>query len=182
MFKLPTGDALIDPKKVLAEAGLATGMRYADFGAGTLGHFVFPAADMVGPDGHVYAVDILKGSIAGIESRIKIESVTNLTPVWGDIEKLRGVAIDDRSVDLVSIVNITGLIKKSPSVLDEVKRVIKPGGKLLLVDWEKGGSFFSQATPRATPADIEPIATAAGFKVEKRFRAGPRHWGMLLSR
>jgi ubiquinone/menaquinone biosynthesis C-methylase UbiE len=183
MYRLPTGGALLDPVQVLTRAGLASGMTYADFGCGPLGHFVFPAAAMVGDKGHVYAVDILKGAIAGIESRLKMEPAGNLTPVWGDIERLRGVDIPDRRVDLVSLVNITALVKKSPGVLTEVKRVLKPSGKLLLADWEKSTAAFGpQAAHPSAPEDLEPVAAAAGFKVLTRFKAGPHHWGLVLSR
>jgi len=57
---LPSGRALLDPNKILKEAGLADCQTYADFGCGTLGHFVIPASIIVGEQGKVYALDILK--------------------------------------------------------------------------------------------------------------------------
>lgn len=181
MPTLPTGRALLDAPAILAQTGLAINMHYADLGAGTLGHFVFPATDMVGPNGKVYAVDILKGALAGIESRAKMEEVTNLIPVWGDIERLRGVDVSEHSLDLVSMVNITGLLRKSPTVLEEVKRLLKPGEKLLLVDWKlSGASFGPPAEKRVSPEIIQLLAEKAGFVLEKTFEAGPHHWGMIM--
>jgi len=55
----PTGRALLDPVKILQNAGLTEGQVYADFGCGTLGYFVLPATDLVGLGGKVYALDIL---------------------------------------------------------------------------------------------------------------------------
>ncbi|OGL66925.1 hypothetical protein A2856_00255 [Candidatus Uhrbacteria bacterium RIFCSPHIGHO2_01_FULL_63_20] len=182
-MKLGNGSALLDPVAVLAEAGLAVGQSYADFGAGTLGHFVFPASEMVGKDGKVWAVDILKGALAGIESRMKIEGVNNVKPVWGDIERVNGVAIPDGSADLVSITNITSLVKKSPGTLNEVKRVLTPRGTLLLVDWNKdGASFGPPAARRMDPDEIQAVARQAGFALAKAFRAGPHHWGLVLKK
>jgi ubiquinone/menaquinone biosynthesis C-methylase UbiE len=183
MATLPTGRALLDAPAILAKAGLALDMQYADFGSGTLGHFVFPATDMVGPKGQVYAVDILKGALAGIESRAKMEQATNLTTVWGNIEKVGGVKITAASLDLVSIVNIVKLLMKSPAVWDEIKRVLKPTGRLLLVDWKlSGGSFGPPAERRLAPETMTPQITQAGFKIEQSFEAGPHHWGLVLKR
>ncbi|TAK04021.1 methyltransferase domain-containing protein [Patescibacteria group bacterium] len=180
-MKLSTGCALLDPKAVLAEAGLSVGASYADFGAGTLGHFVFPASEMVGKDGRVWAVDILKGALAGVESRMKLEGMSNVTTVWGDIERLHGVSIPDAAADLLSIVNIASLIKKSPDVLKEVKRVLKRGGTFLVVDWDKAGaSFGPPAARRLSAEELVPIVTSAGFVQHKSFRAGPHHWGLVF--
>jgi ubiquinone/menaquinone biosynthesis C-methylase UbiE len=175
---LPTGRALLDAPAILQKAGLSVGMRYADFGAGTLGHFVFPATSMVGDNGHVFAVDILKGALAGIESRARLEQVSNLETVWADIERPGGVAIDDESLDLVTFVNITGLILKSPTVLEEAKRLLKPGATLVLVDWKRaGGGFGPPAEKRPDPAAVRQAAEAAGFKLVEEFEAGKHHWG-----
>lgn len=171
----------MDAPAILAKTGLALDMNYADFGAGTLGHFVFPATDMVGPKGKVYAVDILKGALAGIESRAKLEKTTNLFPVWADIERLGGVDIPEHSLDLISMINITGLLKKSPSVFEEMKRLLKPGGKLLLVDWKiSGGAFGPPKEKRNTPEEIQALAEKAGFVWEKSLEAGPHHWGLVM--
>ncbi|MBU0646530.1 class I SAM-dependent methyltransferase [Patescibacteria group bacterium] len=181
MPTLPTGRALLDAPAILAQTGLGLDMHYADFGSGTLGHFVFPATDMVGPNGQVYAVDILKGALAGIESRAKMEKVNNLKAVWGDIERLKGVDVPEHSVDLISMVNITGLLKKSPAVFEEMKRLLKPGGQLLLVDWQiAGASFGPPAEKRVSAETIKPLAEQAGFVLENSFPAGPHHWGLIF--
>lgn len=181
MPTLPTGRALLDAPAILAQTGLALNMHYADFGSGTLGHFVFPATDIVGPEGKVYAVDILKGALAGIDSRAKLEKVTNLQTVWADIERIKGVNVPERSLDLVSMVNITGLLKKSPTVFEEIKRLLKPGGKLLLVDWKmQGASFGPPVEKRVTPEAVQPLAEKAGFVLEKALEAGPHHWGLVM--
>ena len=180
---LPTGRALLDAPAILGQAGLALGMHYADFGAGTLGHFVFPACEMVGANGKVYAVDILKGALAGIEGRAKMERANNLTTVWGNIEEIGGVGIPEKSLDLVSVVNIAKLLKKSPAAFGEIKRVLKPTGKLLLVDWKISGASFGPPSERRTsPEEMGPEITKAGFAAEKSFAAGPHHWGLLLRR
>ncbi len=181
---LPTGRALLDPERILTEAGLSLGETYADFGAGTLGHFVLPASAMVGKSGRVYAVDILPGALSGVEGRARSEGAVNLTTVWGDLEHPQGTKdIPEASVDLVSLVNVAGLLKKSGNTLKNALRVLKPNGRLLVVDWDKAGTPVGPPVGhRHNPEEVQPIAEAAGFKVEKSFRAGPHHWGLLFHR
>src|SRR3989338_3646070 len=86
-----TGRALLDAEKILADAGLKSGMRFADFGCGELGHFAFAAARLVGETGIVYAVDVRKDALATLESRARQANVRNLTAVWGNMEIAGGV-------------------------------------------------------------------------------------------
>lgn len=183
MTWLSTGKALIDPHRVLQRAGLDLAKTYADFGSGPLGHFVFAGADLVGPTGRVYAVDILKGALAGVESRMALESTHQITTVWGDIERPHGVNIPEASVDLVSINNITGLMLRSPGVLGEVKRVLKPEGRLLLVDWKREEAPLGPPLERRVdPETVSATVEDAGFRRAASFEAGPHHWGMIFDR
>ena len=180
MTALPTGRALLDSVAILAKSGLTLDMHYADLGAGTLGHFVFPATDIVGPGGYVYAVDILKGALQGIESRARLEQVTNLTAVWGDIERKGGVNIPEHSLDIVSLINISSLILSGSDIMTESMRLLKPNGKLLLVDWKPGAEPVGPPPNKRPPqADVQKIVEQAGFRLIKTFDAGPYHWGAL---
>lgn len=180
---LPTGKALLDAEKILAKAGLVAGMTAADLGCGTIGHFTFPAARIVGEHGKVYAVDILKGALEGIESRARIESVHNVETVWGDLEREGGVRIPDGSIDMVLMVNVATLAKKTPSVSVEVKRLLKTGGKLLAVDWKPNKSGIGPSShDRVGAEEMAKVFTKHKFVVIKEFDAGPNHWGLVLKK
>ncbi|MCX6779720.1 MAG: hypothetical protein NT034_00885 [Candidatus Magasanikbacteria bacterium] len=66
-----SGTALIDPFEIFQKVGLSSGMRVADMGCGRTGHFVLPAARVVGEKGLVYAVDILKDVLQSLGSWVK---------------------------------------------------------------------------------------------------------------
>ena len=181
MGVLPTGRALLDPLKILKLAGLDYGMHYSDFGAGTLGHFVFPATDLVGQGGHVYAVDILKGALQGIESRKQLEGVDNLTTVWGDVERKGGSRLKDDQLDLLSMIHLISLLRKSPQILDEVKRVLKRTGKFLVVDWRPdSGPVGMLDGTRLQFEEARKIIEQGPFVLEHQFEAGPHHWAALF--
>src|SRR5688572_25312489 len=105
MAYIPTGKELIDPFKILEDAGIRSDMKIADFGCGTLGHYVFAASKLVGNGGKVYAIDILKSVLGGVESMIKMENVTNVELVWGDLERLGGVKLPDGLLDIGLLIN-----------------------------------------------------------------------------
>jgi len=180
---ISTGNELIDPFKVLEEAGIRNGMKVADFGCGTLGHYVFPAAHLVGPEGKVFAVDILKSVLSGIESRIKMESVSNVEMLWGDIERERGVKIEDNVLDLGLLINNLFMSKQQPAMVRECMRMVKPGGKFVLIDWKPAGvSFGPEPESRVSPEEARALAEGAGLKYEKDTVPGDYHWGFVFSK
>ena len=84
------GTALLDAEKILTRLGIAEGMIVADLGCGGGGHFVAPASRLVGRTGHVYAVDIQKAVLHTVESKLRLQHVTNVDLVWSDLEKAWG--------------------------------------------------------------------------------------------
>ena len=117
-MSLPTGRALLDANKILQRVGLGPNMNFADLGAGTLGHLVLPASQIVGENGRVYAVDILKSALEAVKSRAQLLGVHNLETVWGDIEKVGGVKIPPQSLNLISCLSLPfGLILKAKYLL-----------------------------------------------------------------
>lgn len=183
MTYIPTGRELIDPFKFLEEAGIRSGMYVADFGCGTLGHYVFPAAQLVGPEGKVYAIDILKSVLEGIESHMKLESANNVETLWGDIEKPNGVRLKNGSLDLVILANNLFLSQQQPALFKECYRTLKRGGRLAVAEWKPTGVTIGP--PRealVAKEDAEKVAEKAGFTLIKSFEPGKYHYGLLLAK
>ncbi|MDD5251786.1 MAG: methyltransferase domain-containing protein [Patescibacteria group bacterium] len=180
---LPTGRELIDPFNLLKEADIRSGMKVADFGCGTLGHYVFPASQLVGPDGRVYAVDILKSVLSGIEGRIRFDSATNVEPVWGDMERPGGVALADNSLDIGLLINNLFMSKQRDTMIKECVRMIKPGGRLVVVDWRPTGvNFGPDVGTRLSVDEARQLGEKAGLKLEKLFEPGRYHYGLIFTK
>ena len=176
------GSVLLDSKKILKEIGLRPGDKVADFGAGRTGHFVFPASQIVGDEGTVYAVDIVKDVLAMIDGRRKLFGILNLHTVWGDFEREGGVRIKDQSLDWVLVVNNVWCVKDLGVLAHEIKRVMKPGGSILVVDWSRRAN-----NPAAPPKDqrkeameIEARFLKEGIIKDRELMVNDTHWGLVL--
>lgn len=173
----------MDAETVLAKAGLRAGETIADLGCGTSGHFVIPAAKMVGLSGKVYAVDILKPVLAGVESRAKMEGISGLVTLWGDCEIPGGVRIKDGTLDLVLIINNLYQSKNRIGFLREASRLTKVGGRVVIIDWKTVASPLGPpAESRIAPAKIQAEATSIGLKFKESFEPGPYFWGLTFTK
>lgn len=182
-IKISGGNALIDPVKLLEQSGIKGGMVVADLGCGAAGHFVLPAAHLVGDSGLVYAVDILPSVLQNIESRAKVEGVGNIKTVWANLEKAGGMKIKDGSVDLVLLVNDLFQIPDKQTVIKEAARVLKSGGVLTIGEWKTVGTPIGPpANARLDSTQVKNMIQGAGFEFVREFEAGPYHYGLVFKR
>jgi ubiquinone/menaquinone biosynthesis C-methylase UbiE len=178
-----SGTELIHPFKLLERVGIRAGQRVADLGCGALGHFVFPAAQLVGADGTVYAVDIQRSVLDQVGKVAKQEQMFNVKCVWSDIDVVGGTRIDDGSLDLTLLVNNLYLSQNRPKLVREIVRLTRPGGRVVVVEWK------TVATPIGPPdaqrlasEEAKRIFTCPELGLQDEFDAGPCHYGLLYTR
>lgn len=147
-----SGNELINPFKALERAGLRKGSHIADLGCGALGHFVFPAAQMTGGEGRVYAVDIDKAALKAVERAARHDQYWNVIPVWSDIDVVNAARIQSGTIDLTILANNLYLSANRSGMVEEALRLTKPGGRILVIEWK-------------------PIRTTIGPPVENRMSA-----------
>lgn len=183
VLELSSGNKLLDPKKVLQKVGLKEKMKVADLGCGAVGYFVFPAADMVGPKGQLYAVDIQKHILENIEKRAQLENRHNVITVWSDLERYGATSVPSKSLDAVFLFNLLFQTKDRLTVLKEAARLLEVGGKMAVVDWLSTGIPFGPPVEGRVPHDwVEEEADKLGLKLLKRFSPGPYHYGLIFEK
>ena len=149
-------------------------MTVVDFGAGS-GHYINPAAKLVGENGRVYAVDVQKDLLAAIKSNAEKNGFKNVEIIWTDLEKIESTRLADNSVDKIIISNILFQLEDKETVAREAMRVLKKGGDAAIIEWNelKGGRQLSKT-------DCEKIFKETGFNKEKEFEAGDSHYGIIF--
>lgn len=178
-----SGNELINPFKTLERAGLREGDTVADLGCGALGHFVFPAAQLVGGNGRVYAVDIDKQALKAVERMAKHEQYWNIMPVWSDIEVPRAARIRDRSCQLVIVANNLYLSQNRAGLVEEAMRLVAPGGTLLVIEWQ---ACVTDVGPppenRMPPHEAKRYFVDDALELTDEFDAGDCHYALAYRR
>ncbi len=178
-----SGNELINPFKTLERAGLKPGDFVADLGCGALGHFVFPAAQIVGGDGRVYAVDLDKRALKAIERTASFEQFWNIVPVWSDIEVTHAARIHDESLDLTIVANNLYLAKNRAGLVSEAFRLTKPGGRILIIEWQACEMVLGPAPEHRLEVErAKEVFHHPELELVQEFEAGDCHYGLLYER
>jgi len=170
-----------EPRENVLKLGLREGMKVGDFGAGS-GHYSRAAAAIVGYDGKVYAIDVQENVLKHLKINTHSAHHSIIDTVWGDIEKPGGTHLRDASLDAVILANILFQIENRSGLLNEIRRVLKSGGKLMVVDW--AGSYGGMGPAQeqvVTEHEAEEFFINGGFHKVKSFRAGPHHYGIIFN-
>lgn len=170
-----------DPTKNILQMGLTDGTKVADLGSGS-GHYALAAAGIVGSAGQVYAVDIQEDVLARLRDAGQEKGFKNIETIWGDFEKTGGTRLRDDVVDAVILSNTLFQLKDVEGAVSEIQRILRSGGKLLLIDW--AGSYSGIGPPEdlvVSEHDAEGYFINAGFHKVKSFRGGPHHYSILFT-
>ena len=161
---------------------LGLGPRHVvgDLGAGG-GMFTISAARLVGDQGQVYAVDVMRHVLGDIESKARMARLNNIKTVWSNLEMVGAARIKEASLDFAILVNVLFQSKKHEAILTEATRLLKTGGQLLVIDWSDTRPGFAPANDRQVdPQRIIQLAAANGLTLEREFKAGHYHFGLIL--
>ena len=158
--------------EIVAASGLKPGMVVADVGAGT-GMFVVLLARAVAPGGRVIANDISKPFTEAIAKRAQAEGLSNVSTVVGT-DTDTGLA--PASVDLVFTSDVYHHFTKVPQVLASIRTALRPGGRFIVVDFERIPGVTPKRTLDHVRAGKEVVTQeilAAGFRLREEVRSIP---------
>jgi len=160
---------------------IEAGKKVADLGAGISAYFTIESAKIVGDQGQIYAVDIIKDILSAIDSKAKTAGLYNVKTVWSNLEMVGATKITENSLDFALLVNTLFQSKKQEEMITEAVRLLKKGGKLLIIDWNDTAPAFSP--PEDLKVDKKIISDAAlqlNLEKENEFEAGPYHFGIIF--
>lgn len=172
--------AFMDPKKVIVSLGIEKGDIVADLGSG-VGYFALPLAKRVVPKGRVYAVDIIPESLELLKAKAKTEGLGNIEYMQADLEVEKSLAIGDSSVDYALVVNTLFQLKNKANIFREAKRILFPGGKLVIIDWLLGTTVMGPAELQKISEDqVRVAAIINGLKEIKHWFPDAYHYGFVF--
>jgi ubiquinone/menaquinone biosynthesis C-methylase UbiE len=132
------------------------GERVLEVGPGT-GYYSLPLAEWLGADGRLDVYDLQQEMLDHTERRAREAGVT-VHPRHGDARQL---PYDDETFDAALLVTVLGEIPDQVQALREVRRVLKPDGRLVV--GELAGD------PHVVfPKALERRASEAGLRLERR--------------
>lgn len=154
-------------------------MSAADFGSGS-GGWTIPLAKIL-EDGIVYAIDILETPLSALRGKADLEKIRNIRIIRSNIENQKGSTLPDASVDHVLMTNLLFQCENKKNVLAEGKRVLKKGGRILVVDWAKDNPLTKEIE-YVSFDEIKKIGKELDLKLEKEFEAGAFHQALIFKK
>jgi ubiquinone/menaquinone biosynthesis C-methylase UbiE len=121
------------PDRALDAIGVHAGDVVADVGAGT-GYYTVRLARRVIPTGRVYATDIQAEMLTLLQARLAREHVSGVKTVLATADDT-GLPVS--AIDLILLVDVYHELSEPQRVLQQLKRALRPGGRLVLLEYRK---------------------------------------------
>jgi len=151
------------PADFLARLDLEAGQTVLDLGCGP-GFWTLPLAEMVGPAGTVWALDVSREMLADLVSH---DPPPQVRPLPGELPL---IDLPDDSVDWIWAAFVFHEVKPPEQLAVEMRRVTRPGGRVAVLDWRPdaasdGGPARSH---RLSAVQVCEYVRAAGFRNASR--------------
>jgi ubiquinone/menaquinone biosynthesis C-methylase UbiE len=139
------------------------GERVLEVGPGT-GYYTLPVASWLAPDGRLDVVDVQQEMLDHTTGRAREQGIDNIVPTRADATSL---PFPDGSFDAAYLVTVLGEIPDQGAALRELRRVVKPAGRIVV------GELFGDPH-MVTHGALRNRASASGLRVDHKL--GGRLW------
>jgi ubiquinone/menaquinone biosynthesis C-methylase UbiE len=134
------------------------GERLLEIGPGT-GYYALPVAEWLGPTGTLELLDVQQEFLDHTTSRAREHGLSSLVPTLADAQAM---PYDDATFDGAYLATVLGEIPDRSAALRELRRVVKPGGRVVV------GELFGDPH-MVTEGALRREAETAGLSFERRF-------------
>ncbi|MEC5189302.1 class I SAM-dependent methyltransferase [Geobacillus thermodenitrificans] len=164
----------IDPEKAISMLSVKPDDTIMDLGAGN-GYFTIPLAQAT--NGNVYAVDVQPEMIELLKQRAQQLGMTNIQYQVADVVS---TSLSSRSIDKGIMAFVFHEVEQKDAAIDEIRRVMKPDGTFLLIEWEAIESEMGPPLHERIPSDqlLSYMKQKAGHVELVRFH--PAVYGLLI--
>lgn len=156
ILEVPYFDWVAGSQLLLDRASVRSGMRVLDAGCGP-GRVTVPAAERVGREGSVTALDLQPGMLKKMLRQVDAQGLENVQPILGGLGEGQ---LPADTFDRALLVTVLGEIPDPVAALREIRASLKPSGVLSLTEALPDSHYQTQTTVRR-------LAAAAGFEVRQ---------------
>jgi arsenite methyltransferase len=178
MLEDPERDEYQKPHEVLMALDLKPGETIADIGSGS-GYFTLRFAAHVGDTGRVLAVDIDPEMIRYLNRRVRDAGVRNVQTI---LAEPNDPLLPDASVDRFVVVDTWHHIEKQAEYLALMKKMLKPGGQMVMIDFQKKELPFGPPMEmKIAREDLIRQMEANGFRLAKEHTFLPYQYFLVFA-
>jgi len=153
----------LKPDILLQRLGVRPGSTILDLGCAN-GFFTLPAAVAMGEEGMIIAADVSEQMLTLLNRRMAPDNVQVLQV--GEVK----MDVETDSVDGAVVLFLYHEFKSPADNLKEIQRVLKPGGKLLMIDWDplSDRARGPKKDHRVLQSDAIKTLESQGFLVDEK--------------
>lgn len=151
---------------MLANSGIKPGMAICDVGCGN-GYYTFRMAELVGPEGVVYAVDIQPEMLTMLREEMERRGVENIIPILGSVHDPR---LPRDTIDVMLLADVYHEFSHPESMLAAMRRALKKTGYAILLEYrEEDETVPIKPLHKMSKKQIMREWPANGFKLIRQF-------------
>ena len=171
MFNGKASDPKNKPDEIVKKLELQQGQKIADIGVGG-GYFTLRFAEIVGADGRVFAVDTDQNFLDFVKKTAEEKGLVNVETVLAAKE---GVAMPEKSIDLIFMRNVCHHLDNRPEYFKKLKTALKPEGRIAIIEYrkDKGFSFHKICGHYIPKEKIIKEMEEAEYQLEKNWEFLP---------
>ncbi|MGD2178093.1 MAG: class I SAM-dependent methyltransferase [Anaerolineae bacterium] len=154
-----------DPLRFLARLNMRAGQTVLDLGCGP-GFWTLPLAEIVGPSGTVWALDVSQEMLDALAARHPPPQVRLLRGELPAIDLPDAADSRHPGVDWIWAAFVFHEVEPAERLAAEMRRVTRPGGRVAVLDWrpDAPGDNGPARSRRVSAARVGEHLEAAGFR------------------
>jgi ubiquinone/menaquinone biosynthesis C-methylase UbiE len=168
---------LVNIKRLFSELRLTEDSVFLDVACGR-GAYAIAASAYIGQTGRIYAIDLWEEGIDALQREIKARHINNISAQVADVGKRMPIA--DLSIDVCLMATVLhDLIRDNTDdgTLKEIKRVLKPQGKLAVIEFKKTkGTLGPPIGIRISPEEVITRLLPYSLRIAKTMDIGPHNY------
>lgn len=161
----PSSFNMHNSELVFEKINLQKGDTLVDLGCGP-GDYSIHAAQILGEQGKVFAVDIWSEMLVGLNDEAQSLNLNNITTIESNI--CQAINLNDNCADhclIATVMHGQKVTNTCENLFPEIVRILKPGGQLIIIECKKEEMPFGPPLKmRISPEELEDGVTPYGFQ------------------